>query len=405
MHDEITIGARLRVLRRWRGMSLDEVAIHTGLSKSFLSRAERGLRPLDRRSHIAALAAAIKVSETDLVGGPHLGTDWQQSEPHSYVSSLRVTLETNGYHAEPVIERARPLPELAALMAGRIEQHRRRYDYITVGKDLPGLIDELHWHVHEPADEAAQRLALEVLVEAYMCAAGMARSLRHPDLGHMAAMRADETAVMLDDPIARGKAAFALLRPNASNWHRIKSMAERAVDRLEPHVHDERDVPVLGMLALNAALASASSRDIAAADHWLEAAGELAARVPDDLEGNWQAFSETNVGVWNITVGVEAGKAGGEVAELARRVDESKLDSHLGRKTCFLADVGRGLARDPKRRHDAIRWLRRSEEVAPQRFRNDVKAREAIAVMLEQARVASQGRELRGMASRMGVPH
>ena len=33
---------------------------------------ETGQRPLDRRSHIAALAGALKVSETDLVGGPHL---------------------------------------------------------------------------------------------------------------------------------------------------------------------------------------------------------------------------------------------------------------------------------------------------------------------------------------------
>jgi len=405
MHDEITIGARLRVLRRWRGMSLDEVATLAGLSKSFLSRAERGQRALDRRSHIASLASVLRVSETDLVGGPHLGTDPEQAEPHSYISPLRIALETNSFRSEPIVERARPLAELRTLMTGRVEEHRRRYDYVTVGRYLPDLIDELHWHVSEPEDEAVQQLALETLVEAYMCAAGMARSLRHPDLGHIAAVRADEAAILLDDPIARGKAAFSLLRPSASNWHRVKTMAERAVDRLQPYITDDRDVPVLGMLTLNAALASAASRDHAAAQGWLDEAAELATRVPDDLRANWQAFSATNVAVWNVTVGVEAGKAGGEVAELARAVDVTKLDTHLGRKTCFLGDVGRGLARDPKRREDAIKWLRRSEEAAPQRFRNDAKAREAIAVMLEQARVASQGRELRGLAARMGVPH
>ncbi|GGQ31412.1 transcriptional regulator with XRE-family HTH domain [Actinomadura coerulea] len=405
MHQETTIGARLRALRRWRGMTLDQLAGQAGLSKSFLSMAERGQRSLDRRSHIAALADALRVSETDLVGGPHLGPDPVQSRPHTYIPALRTALETNGFHQGPAVERARPVPALAALMNGPIEQHRRRYDYVGVGEALPDLIDELHWHVSESADEPTQRLALETLVEAYMCAAGMARALRHPDLGHVAAMRADETAVLLDDPIARGKAAFSLVRPNASNWHRVKGMAERAANRLEPHVKDQAGRQVLGMLTLNAALASAASRDLQSAEHWLREARALSGHVPDDLEGNWQAFGRTNVAIWYITVGVEAGKGGREIAELAGAVDVRKLEAHPGRKTCFLADVGRGMARDPRHRDEAIGWFERSEEAAPQRFRNDPKIRESIAVMLEQARVASQGRELRGMAARMGLLH
>ena len=70
--DEATIGVRLRTLRRWRGMTQVELA---GVSFSFVSMVERGERALDRRSHIAALASALKVSETDLTGGPHLSAD------------------------------------------------------------------------------------------------------------------------------------------------------------------------------------------------------------------------------------------------------------------------------------------------------------------------------------------
>ena len=51
--DEVTIGARLRTLRRWRGKSQTELAGLAGLSPSFLSMVETGKRPLDRRSHIA----------------------------------------------------------------------------------------------------------------------------------------------------------------------------------------------------------------------------------------------------------------------------------------------------------------------------------------------------------------
>jgi len=73
--DEATIGARLRILRRWRGMTQVQLADLADLSPSFVSMIENGQRPLDRRSHIAAIASALRVSETDLVGGPHLSAD------------------------------------------------------------------------------------------------------------------------------------------------------------------------------------------------------------------------------------------------------------------------------------------------------------------------------------------
>jgi transcriptional regulator with XRE-family HTH domain len=405
MSDEVTIGLRLRTLRRWRGMTLAELAGQAGMSTSYLSMAERGLRTLDRRSFIAGLAAALRVSETDLVGRPHLGTDHAQVAPHALVPALRTSLETNGLHHEPVVDRARPIHALADLMGGPIERHRRQYDFLFVGKYLPDLIDELHYHLSDPADEADQHLALHTLVEAYMCAAGMARSLGQPDLGHIAASRADDAAVLLGDPIARGKAAFSLIRPNAGNWHRVKILAGRAADRVQPHVRSAGDRQVLGMLALNAAFASAATLDGDGAQHWLDEAERLAAHVPDDMNGNWQAFCRTNVAVWRVAIGVELGEAGSRVADRARMVRQDRLRGHTARRACFLADVGRGLARDRRTRKEALLWLRQAEEVAPQRVRNDAKVHESIAVMLEQDKVNAGGRELRGIAARMGIPH
>lgn len=402
MYDKATIGARIRVLRKWRRMTLTALADQAGISKSFLSMAETGQRAIDRRCHIAALAAALRVSESDLVGGPHIGADPVQSAPHSHVPALRVALET-GVHHGPVVERARPLEDLVALMTGPIEFQRRRYGYDKVGEQLPALIDELHFHVQAPADELVQRRALDALIEAYMCAAGMARSLGHPDLGQIAAMRADEAAVMLADPIARGKAAFSLHRANTQNLNRVKMLAERAANALEPHARDDTGLHVLGMLTLNAALASAAALDSQAAKHWLAEAHSLAKRVPDDLESNWQAFSRTNVNIWEVTIGVELGQGGAAVQRMADKVDADKLDAHPGRKASFLADVGRGLARDRRRRREAFGWLRRAEAVAPQRVLNDPKVGEVVVVMLEQER-AEIGRELRGMAARMGLP-
>ena len=90
------IGERLRLLRRWRGLTQMELAGLAGIAPSLISVYETGQRSLDRRSLIASLAAALRVSETDLTGGPpHLGTDPQQSGPHEGIPALRAALLTN----------------------------------------------------------------------------------------------------------------------------------------------------------------------------------------------------------------------------------------------------------------------------------------------------------------------
>lgn len=405
MHEDVTIGARLRALRRWRGMTLDQLAGQAGLSKSFLSRAERGQRALDRRSHISALASVLEVSESELVGGPHLGADHLQSDPHTVVPPIRVALTTNSL-AEPCVDRARPLPELVAEMA-RIEPYHQACNYLVVGQSLPWLLDELHFHVAEPEDEAAERIALETLIEACIAATFTSKDLGYPDLAHLAAVRANEAAKILDDPVRQGQADFLRVHtmPRAGSWDRTLATAERAADRLEPHAGEGHGREVLGMLALSASLAAAVNHDADRAGSWIGEAQHLAAALPDAPDENWMSFSATNVGVWNVAVNVECGQRGGAILELADAVDEDKLADKSGRHAAFLADVGRGLARDPKTKGEAVHWLHRAEVVAPQWIRNNKPVREAVSVLLEQARAAAGGRELRGMAARMGVPH
>lgn len=64
------VGANVRRIRRSQGMSLDVLAGMSGLSKSFLSRVERGQRHLDRRAHLSAVAQALSCGISDLVGQP-----------------------------------------------------------------------------------------------------------------------------------------------------------------------------------------------------------------------------------------------------------------------------------------------------------------------------------------------
>jgi transcriptional regulator with XRE-family HTH domain len=404
--DEGTIGARLRILRRWRGMTQAELAGLAGLSPSFVSMVENGQRPLDRRSHVAAIASALRLSETDLTGGPHLSSDRLQSDPHTVIPALRLALQTNSL-TSPAVDRARPLADLAGEMSDTIlPLHRVTCDYIRSGALLAPLIDELHLHTAQPADEAAHKLALETLVEACVLANSMAWGLNYFDLAHLAALRATEASDILGDPVSQGKAAYARLLslPRYGLSDRKLQAAERAANDLQPHVRDTQGASVLGMISLGAALAAAAIQRSDTAGHWLSEAQSLAARVPDEPARNWEQFSATNAGVWGVAISVECGAAGGSVLDRARTVTIDRLEPRSSRRAAFFADVGRGVAREPRMRGEAVRWLRRAEETAPQWIRNSTATRDTVAYLLNRARAESGGRELRGMAARMGVP-
>ena len=404
--DGITIGARLRTLRRWRDMTQVELAGLAGLSPSFVSMVETGQRPLDRRSHIAALAGALKVSEADLVGGPHLSHDRLQSDPHMAIPPLRVALQTNSL-TRPAVDQARPLAELHREVFGTIEPLRRVCDYVRVGQLLSPVIDELYRHSADPEDEAAGRLALEILVEACVIAAAVTKELGYMDLAYLAAQRAEEAATLLGDPVQKGKADFMwlLTLPRAGSWNRTLAAAEHAANDLEPHARDPLGRQILGMLTLTASLSAASVQRGDSAAHWLDEAAAISAQVPDEPTRTWQSFSPTNVAMWRVSVGVECGESGGAVLEMAKDVNLDLLEPKASRRAGFLVDVGRGLAREPETRPEAVRWLRRAENAAPQRIRNSAAARETVAYLLSRAVAMAGGRELRGMAARMGVPH
>ncbi|MFC7731306.1 helix-turn-helix domain-containing protein [Actinomadura keratinilytica] len=118
MHDEVTIGARLRALRRWRGMTQSQLADQAGLSTSFISMVEHGHRMLDRRSHISAVAAALRVSEVDLTGQPYMTADDGKNGPHAKIAAMRRALATNEI-GDALIDRARSPAQLQDIFYGR----------------------------------------------------------------------------------------------------------------------------------------------------------------------------------------------------------------------------------------------------------------------------------------------
>ncbi|MDQ3764203.1 MAG: hypothetical protein M3460_22255 [Actinomycetota bacterium] len=69
----------------------------------------------------------------------------------------------------------------------------------------------------------------------------------------------------------------------------------------------------------------------------------------------------------------------------------------------FYANLGRALVTEKKTRDKGVHLLVHAEHLAPQMIRNDVIVHGAVAGLLHQARRDAGGRELRGLAWRMGI--
>jgi len=222
-------------------------------------------------------------------------------------------------------------------------------------------------------------------------------------LPSLAARAVQQCAEILDDPVWLGYAAWwrghATSHLNrAAHYRRSVAAAENLTSRL-----DSSDaLQACGLLHLSAAwVAGAQAEHDTAATHLAEASA-LAARMDTEV-GTWAHlwFGPTNVGIWKTSIALER-REYGQVLEAAKTVYPELLPATV-HQAGFWADVGQALVAEKKTRDKGVRVLVCAGQLAPQRIHNDVFVREAVVGLLRQARRDAGGRELRGLAWRMGV--
>lgn len=381
-------------------MPLQVLADRAGLSKSFLSLVENGHRQLDRRSHITAIADALDVSVGEITGQPYFPPPAPDGVGgHGAVPKVRLALLGSSLE-EPADVAARPSTQLAE-ETSRVELLCEASDYGAFGRLLPDLIPQLHVAVAD-GDERDQKDALRYLIRAYHATFYLLKDLGYLDLAQIAVHDAREAAKMLDDPSMSGLAAFVrthALLP-AGVYTAALMSARRAAERLQPHMAERTVAELYGMLHLSAALASVNLTQPSDISTHLTEAQATSERIG---EGNAFGlhFGPTNVGIWRVALLVELGEPD-KAVEVTESVQPELISSH-GRRATFYADWGRALAQLPGRERDAIEKLRIAERHAPEQIRNNPLVRETVTHLLERARSAAGGRDLRGLAYRMGV--
>jgi transcriptional regulator with XRE-family HTH domain len=398
------IGARVRMIRRRRGLSLEVVAGHVGISKSYLSMLENGQRQFERRGLLEDIAQALGCSVADLTGQPYLPRDRAGAEALATLPPISVALYDATLDDVPDVP-ARPLRELV-IWAGQANEHTAHSRYAAAGRGLGALLTDLHVHA-ATAEGADRRTAQAALVEACLAACGVARSLGNMDLAVTAAGRAEEVARRLSSPALMGFTAMtstgALSRLGARN--RAQRVAGAALDGLvdvsDPTAPDSAPAEAAGMLHLSVAQMAAKSGRFGDASAHLAEAAALAERT-GERNTLWFSFGPANVRAWALSVAVESGEGPAEAERIEATPGYAVDLAAADRRGALHFDLARaysqaGGARDAA----ALRHLDTADRIAPQRIRHDPVARELLMTLDHRAH--RQSWELKSLGNRLGV--
>ncbi|MFI6030358.1 helix-turn-helix domain-containing protein [Amycolatopsis magusensis] len=386
------LGLRLREIREWRSLGLRACAELSGISYGYLAKIERGEKPVNSRKLLEALANTLRVSPNELLGKPYAPTDAESGGIHSALPVIEDVL-TGWWVGEIPQAQGRPWPVVQADLHRLERELRPKADYAAQAEMLPGLIRDLLALV---GSGEHRRAALLGLLSAYKTAAYLTHDLGRSGLPTLAVERMRQTAEELGDPHHLADVSWRRAQLlSGSNRRRQYELASGVAGTTGTPEH------MRGMAHLTAALASAVLGDEGVAlDHLNEATALADATETDGRPYRPSDFCGSNVGIWRVTVGVELGY-GAKVAEIAESVRPSEVAPH--RQAVFWADLGRGLLSDRKSRAQGLAALLRAERLAPQKTRANPFIRETVSSMLTAARRDAAGRELRGLAWRMGV--
>ncbi|WP_216207475.1 helix-turn-helix domain-containing protein [Amycolatopsis aidingensis] len=389
------VGRRLREIRSWRQLSLQVTADLSGISYGYLAKIERGEKPVTKRRTLEALAAALRVSPVELTGKPYTPVAKDDAETFAQMTALGDML-IGWWVGEVPDTPARPWETVLVDFDRLNNELRPGSDYAAQAAMLPGLVRELLVYAADPQRKTD---ALVALVQAYHAAGALAARLGFAGLPTVAVERMRSAAELLGDPVWVAASAW-------SRAHLLSSTSRPRQYQLAVRVADSAPVErpeTRGMANLTAALAAASQGDADSARTHLDEAAAVAEQLEPDVSPwppSMMNFGRTNVGIWKTSIGVELGE-GAKVARYARGLRLESIST--SRQAGFWADYGRGLLAERKTREEGLGAILHAERLAPQQIRSNTFVREAVFGLLGSARRDAGGRELRGLAWRMGV--
>ncbi|WP_280193225.1 helix-turn-helix domain-containing protein [Nocardia farcinica] len=392
------VGRRVRTIRARRGISQQVLADRAGLSRSAIAKYENGLRPVDSRRTLLALASALGVTVADLAGHEHEKLDPGTAAFHMVVPEIEAVLWSRGNvtdHRPPVGP-----AELAALTRKATEL-RNDCDYSALGPMLVPMLTDAYRHVRDAESERAW----DVLAAVTYGIASALRARGYHALAWTAAQECERAAAQVDGVAAVATAAFSkgqimLARPGA-----LPAALDTTIgtaEQIAGAVRTVGEVETYGMLHLHGSMVAATLGGDPE-PHLAEAAAQadrLAAARPSTSLARNDSFGPANVTLWRMSAALER-REPGRVLALAPRLSPADLPNQ-GRRAQYFVEIGRAHAMQ-KHYRDSLYALLRAEHLAPQHVRTMVHVRELVGHMMRKARRDLTTGELGRLAQRVGV--
>ncbi|MFC7596412.1 helix-turn-helix domain-containing protein [Terrabacter sp. GCM10028922] len=398
--DTLTVGERIAFYRRRRGLTQAVLAGLVGRSEDWLSKIERGERPLRRLDVLADLAKSLRVTVGDLLGQPVLLEDEAQRDDD--VPAVRDALMAPR-RLSRVLYAAEPATSVDAAGTAKMAEHCWT-DFQTgrigrVVSALPSMITAAQ--ALEDSATSSARDGWAVSARVHHLAASTMSKIGEADLAWIAAERAMHAADQSDDPLVLASAArsgtHALL--SVGRYDDAMQLGQTAAAWLAGQVKagDEDALSLLGMLFLRSATAAARHQDRAETRDLLVQAGAAADRLGRD-DNRWQTgFGPTNVRLHKLSTALDLGDVS-EVVERGQSISVEELP--VERATAYQIDRARALsyvARD----EEAMTTLLDAEKRAPQLVRHSAAVRETVRTMYRRTPATSQRAEpMRSLATR-----
>lgn len=390
-----SIGKRIALARKARGLTQRALAQRLGCSLSILSKVEAGQRPASP-SLTAGAARVLEVPLAKLTGQPyeqpHHGRVYA-TVPGIQTSMLSWDLPVDGL---PV----RPYDALAADVAEASELGRKAR-YAKLGALLPPLLDELSAACHT-ADRGSERERLfGLLAEAYSGVTAIAYALGLFDLRSQAMDRVQWASRESGDPLRVGRTQWqrSTLFLQAAAYDRGLQLLARVHHDLgeDPAGMTGPELSVHGAVHLRSAMFAARADKKGAAEEHLKAADDAARLLGSDENHYGLEFGPANVLMHRLGVAVEMGDGPGVAKWSAKKLPARVAPVRAGR---WHIDAAKGWL-DYGSRERAFAALQKARQVSPEQTRSHPQVRETVTALLHMERYGTES--LTGMASWLGV--
>ncbi|MGP8299672.1 helix-turn-helix domain-containing protein [Streptomyces inhibens] len=377
-HEEPGIGDRIARLRTRRKLTQEGLAESAGLCVDIVRKLEQGVRRTARLSTLNALARALDVEPSVLVGQPATFEVRSEGEQPS-VLALRQAISpvSDLLGDEPDPEEP---PGIAALQASLRSTERIRRDgrMGEIGALLPQLIRDAKAAARATTGGEAAA-AQSVLAEAYQVAATTLTALGKEDAAFTALERSMAAAARGDDPHLEtvGFSSLAWVLTKQGRLADAEQVALTAADRIEPGFRSQPlELALWGILLLRAATAAVRREQRDTVRELLTMASAAAARIGTDRLDYATPFGPTNVGVAKVNFLVEMEESA-EALRTARTVPELYALPPTWRARFH---VDRALALADLRKDDgALHALLSAERTAPEWMRYHSTSRRLVA--------------------------